>query len=479
MFNGLEGGKNFTLHLLRNNVEVASGPIILTNLPIVEIRVLNDNNTTYVQGTLRINNPLDASSNKLVLAKFRHRGATALTYPKISFNIKLIQEDGSDLDSTILGIRPENSWILDAMAIDRIRMRNRVCFDIWNSYSTTPDTTNYNNRNGTKGQFVEVLINGSYNGLYCISDKIDRKLLDLKKVKYNEDSTAITVRGVLYKSNSWDNTSLNISNMVESSMDTTVWNNWELEYPDDYPSSEAWMPLKELYELCSDNTAFLNGFSTSFFEDNVVDYHLFILALNVEDNGNKNEFLSTHNITKSKQFLITPWDLDTSLGGYYDGRYYDGTYATTTVADHRINQNNPFLMAWTTNIDNYRNLMANRWKRLRNRALSQDSINAELEKYASLFLQCGAWQREVERWPTGCPIVTDLNKEIKYIEAWYANRLVGMNDYLNPYITDIQSAPNQVKDSETIYNLNGTLVNGHNPPSKGIYIVNGKKVYIR
>jgi len=42
-------------------------------------------------------------------------------------------------------MRQASSWILDAMAIDRIKMRNRVCFDLWNEFSSLPYSTDYGN----------------------------------------------------------------------------------------------------------------------------------------------------------------------------------------------------------------------------------------------------------------------------------------------------------------------------------------------
>ena len=61
---------------------------------------------------------------------------------------------------------------------------------------TTPYDTKYDNRNGSEGVFVEVFINGEYHGLYCMTDKINRKLLGLKKAKTNDDGQ-IEIRGLL------------------------------------------------------------------------------------------------------------------------------------------------------------------------------------------------------------------------------------------------------------------------------------------
>ena len=58
----------------------------------------------------------------------RHRGKTALQLPKMSLSIKLVDEEGENLDVNLLGLRTDNSWNLDAMGIDKMRMRNRVCW---------------------------------------------------------------------------------------------------------------------------------------------------------------------------------------------------------------------------------------------------------------------------------------------------------------------------------------------------------------
>ena len=171
------------------------------SLPLVNmiVDIATVNRTEYVPGEIEIadyQRRTDPSSDIVRYhCKFRVRGGTASTFDKKSFAVKLYDDAGEDLDANIFGVREENSWILDAMAIDRTRMRNRVCFDVWNAMSRTPYDTKYENRNGTKGVFVELFINGEYNGLYCLTDKIDRKLLGLKKVKVDEEDN-VTVRGI-------------------------------------------------------------------------------------------------------------------------------------------------------------------------------------------------------------------------------------------------------------------------------------------
>ena len=113
----------------------------------------------YADGSMQLT---DADGNVTELpARFRTRGATARSYMmKPSLNMKLRTGDyAAEADSSLLGMRSCSSWILDAMAIDRICMRNRVAFDIWNDFSHLPYKTSFQSRNGTEGRFVELYIN--------------------------------------------------------------------------------------------------------------------------------------------------------------------------------------------------------------------------------------------------------------------------------------------------------------------------------
>ena len=163
--------------------------------------------------------------------KLRIRGVWASNLTKKSFALKFVDQNGDELNVDLFGIRSDENWILDAMAVDRIRMRNRVCFDLWNEMSRTPYETKYNNRNGTLGEFVEVYCNGDYFGLYCLTDKVNRKLLNLKKY----DKTANTVRGIIYKGESSRRAGHDLLSYDDADLNQESWNAWNLEYPEDYP----------------------------------------------------------------------------------------------------------------------------------------------------------------------------------------------------------------------------------------------------
>lgn len=442
--------------------------------------------TEYLNGTMQLTD-VDGSVIEMP-AVFKSRGATASNYMmKPSFNMKLRSADYSEeVDTTLLGIRSCSSWILDGMAIDRICMRNRVCFDIWNEFSRLPYETQYDGRYGTIGHFVEVYINDKYYGIYCLNDRINRKLLDLKKAKEEKDGS-VEIRGVLYKSGTSDINPQEKPGYNEDSTACVVsWHNaWELTYPDEYGCLEAWEPLQD---------AFANGKSAAyvkkyFYLENLSDYQILIMALSIGDNwGNKNHYLSIRNITKDiddplpteadrRRFILIPWDLDTSLGGKFDGGYYDGNYSAWAVKN--ISSNAFYPISAVIGDAEYKEILKKRWIEGRKGAFSIESVKAKLEKYRDLFIESGAWQRMVTYFDdqkSRPKYVNDLTREIRLVEEWYEARFHEMDAYFGIEDgVDMIMMPDSKE--KAIYDLFGRKIESE-LLAPGIYIIDGDAVVI-
>lgn len=453
-----------------------------SSLPLINIRtdsVINKNG--FVDGIIDIADyqcRTDFFTDSVsFFCKIRYRGTSALNYAKKSFSVKIVDRNGRDLDVNLFGIRQENSWILDAMAVDRIRMRNRICFDVWNDLDKTPYNTRYGNRNATNGLFVEVFINGVYEGLYCLSDKIDRKLLGLKKAQ-TETNGDVSVKGIIYKGISWNGSSTYLLGYDDTyPVDGVVWNEWELEYPSDYPSAQTWQPLMDLIDFCSqtnDNTAFLQGYQDYFYLENLVNYFVFTQAMNVGDNFCKNTFLSTVDLSESHRYLVTPWDMDMSLGSYWDGGY-----RTSMCKFNRYDETPPFDKLYVRNLDDFRDRIALKWADCCLTLFSPDSIISRLDRYAEQFMASGAWEREYNRW-NGSPVALkeSVFDELEFVKDWYIQNYNWICSNLGgtPYVKVI--APKSGVKASGLYMLDGRrleLKEGEVPP-RGIYIRDGKKV---
>ena len=388
------------------------------SLPLVNLEFDTTmlNFQSFITGKITI---AEHDSDSTIMSQYdclvRMRGKTALFLPKKSFAVKLVDEYGEKLDANLLGLREENSWILDAMGIDRLRMRNRVCFDIWEEYSHTMWDTSFGNRNGTVGTMVEVFVNGDYNGIYHLSDKINRQLLNLRKAKVNSDST-VTIKGVLYKGKNGLITNT-LMEYEQASVDTTMWNSFELQYPEDYPCQDAWQPLMDIIDFNGTTTDqyFAEHYNEWYYTSNLVDYWCLLVAFNIMDMPYKNTFLSTPDINFGHQYMLSPWDLDASLG-----RDYNGKVANYTAEFGRLNFYAPFNRLIAGNIDNFKGKIASRWAELTQTALSPANLESHINAIAQRFVESGAWQREYQRWQgTRVAINANINSEINYVKGWY------------------------------------------------------------
>lgn len=403
------------------------------SLPLVNIEIDSANSEIFMPGRITIseykNNAVETSS---YICEARYRGNFALTLPKKSFNVKLLDEEGENLDANLLGLRTDNTWILDAMGIDKLRMRNRVCFDIWNEFNHTMWDTNYGKRNGTVGAMVEVFINGEYNGIYCLSDKINRQLLNLRKARV-EDDGSVTVKGLLYKGIEWSALTTYNEN---ASTNSVQWNAFELQHPDEYPSLQTWQPLINLidFNVETDLEYFAAHYNEWYYEDNLLDYWAFLIAFGLTDMPYKNTFLSTPDINFGHRFMITPWDLDACLGrGWY------GNQLTEFPEVSRLDNYAPYKRLKMYNIDGFKQKLAQRWQQLIENQLSPANLESHINTIAQRFEESGAWQREYERWKnSNIRIANNIDTEVQYVINWYIDNLAYANQNIEIWSDDYE-----------------------------------------
>ena len=413
------------------------------------------------------------------------RGKTAAQYPKKSYSIEFVDSTQVETDVSLLGMRSDDDWILDAMYVDHARMRNRLCTDIWNAYNRIPHHAQEPETiNGTRGTFVEVFLNGQYNGLYCLTERIDRKQLKLKKYK---DS----YRGVSYKAVTWDNLMGYCSYNPHAPINSLLWNGFESEYPGE-ASNAGWEYLQEFLEFLSpiytSDDTFANEVKQHVHLDNLIDYTLLVNAFYALDNIVKNLYLSIYNVQKDHRIFFTPWDMDATFGRTYDGTLID-QYAFSGSVPFG---NQLITRLWEGNVDGFKQALTQRWDELKHTTLSPDSIATRIHAYQQLFESSGAFAREQARWPKLC--AQDLSEETDYMISWYTRNVEVIDSTLR-HATDIESS----KDSSspqysiigqhltishpncmvTLYNMQGeVLYSAFDPtfhrivlPHKGIYVI--------
>lgn len=432
-----------------------------------QISLTGNFNDTLSAGRMQIVNEHGDTATFAIQAKWR--GAWAKTLTKKSFSVKLYDEQGEKLDSALLGMRSDNTWALDAMAVDKARMRNRVSFDLWNDFAAD----NYIKReyngasfNGIHGRFVEVTLNGDYQGLYNFTEKIDRKQLKLKKVKGDG-----TIRGLLYKAVGFVGTNFGRCDDYDNASPT--WMSWESKYPDtEEDGATDYGPLAEAIQ-------FIMNASTSDFCEHVdevfdlpvwSDYFLFINVIYAVDNYCKNTYAYIYDETKTHKLSIAPWDLDATWGRSYDA---SETEANGTLIYHhlyrRLNAEYPDFMEH----------MAAHYFELRKTLFAADSLKRRFTDYYDQLAACGAIEREETRWQGVDGLTLNIREEMDYISDYIDKHLAFEDQLLGNYATGIQEiTPYSTPTDDAYYSPSGLRVTGQ-PTQPGIYIHQGKKVVVR
>lgn len=428
------------------------------------VKIYGDFGPEYSRGAIIVVDPDSLNPDTFSMyAKFR--GGTSMNYRKKNFAIKLVNSTDSKLNASLLGMRNDNGWILDAMAIDKARMRNRVAFDIWNAMDVKPYYSEKEPkvRTGISGRFVELYINDVYNGIYCLNEKMDRKQLKLKKIEDGE------IHGLLYKTFDWNGTGFG-DEPENYSNDSSVYQGFESVYPDvDDNGKTEWAPLieKEAFVVYSSKYTYAKKYETHFDVPVLMNMHILINSIGAIDNQGKNQFLYIYDNNDNRKMSFAPWDMDCSFGRTYDGTEFDDAYNSLLYENHiitRIEEVDSTFLANTSV----------RYFELRKSVLSNENVKARFDDYFRLFEESGAAQREIEKWSGVNGIDLDFEGEKEFVHQFIDIRMDFLDEYYKMF-SDVKNIPADHVDG-IVYDIYGRRV--YNPQPGHIYIMNGKGVWI-
>lgn len=412
-------------------------------------------------------------------ATIKWRGGTTNSPEKHKRNYKV----KLDSDKPLLGLRSDNNWILDAGQADVFRLRNRIAMDIWNDITTPPYyiTQAPKARSGVSGRVVEVFLNDEYAGIYNFSENMDRKQTRVKK------ASGQAINGCLYKAKGWNYTLMNKASYDPYDNLSEKWGDFEVKYPDlsDCDSTD-WSTLYNA--LCfvanSSDEDFCNQAADYFDLPPLIDYCVFGSSLNALDNYGKNMFWAVYDKNADKKLTPCAWDLDCTVGQRWAEQYnknfsspyfmYDMTFGLVT----RLVQ---------LNADHFIEKLNSRYDELRQTVLSTDSLTQRYTDYYRLISESGAARREEDRWSGDSDVRGEtiaFSQELDYIADWIQKHLDRLDTMHFPLSIKTSLMPLQTTGRDSSVRLPAVFdLSGRRMPSdrlsKGIYIVNGKKMAVR
>lgn len=477
-FKQVEGNKIYKIHAQEGEKEINT-QLTFTFLPLLVME--GTFGYDYAQGNISLLSP-DANEPTNSFAKVKWRGGSTNTADKHkrNYKIKTLNEKGKKQEISLLGMREDNNWILDAGQVDLFRLRNRIATEIWNDFATKPyyASKEPKAKSGVTGKVVEVILNNEYRGIYSLTETMDRKELKLKK--YDDKNQEF--HGQLWKVSSWDKAQFwEIDKDYDNTQET--WHAFETKYPDiDDVNPTDYSPLYEAIDFVanSNDEAFKKEVGDYFDIPVLIDYQLFLETLKPIDNSGKNMYWGIYDVAKSKKLTLAIWDLDASVGQDWHCStplHPDYVFPNTNLG---IKEGfNLYNRLSSLNVDNYNEKVANRYHELRKTYFSEENLISKYQGYYDMLVKSGAASREETKWSEdsdigGYPL--NFKEEIEYIKNWIIERLKYLDTTQFPLSTDISEIHQEENTvQKPIYNMLGQKVG---KSYKGFKIINGKKYYI-
>ncbi len=395
----IEYNKNYEI-VLRANGQTKVLNLMFTDLPIIQIitpnRIVNE---PKVPAVMKIISPEENNTVEHVVG-IKYRGRTTLALPKKSmgFSLRNPTNYNQNISNSILDLRINNDWILDAVYKDKSNSRSTVSYKVWEEITQQSKLSIHS-------QFVELFINNEHQGLYCLREKYNGEFFSLSN--YNS---------VLYKSISFYAGATTFDTYLENESLTSEWNGWEHIYPD--PERELnWGPLQNLSYVIvvSDSSHFCSNISSTINISEYIDFYIFLYVSSADDCIGKNTILLKEHEGK---FQFIPWDLDPTWGLYWDGSRIDHCHLFSDRLFDKLMALNP---------DNFRARLKSRWFELRAETLTEENIKTLFINNFSFLNNSNIIDIDNDIWGTQI----NLSDEQEFIFYWTKNRLTFLDNYFN------------------------------------------------
>jgi spore coat protein CotH len=345
--------------------------------------------------TFRLTSPEGTPSTptNALPAVIKYHGATSQAYAKKSFGVTL------DAPVSLLGMRTNAHWILNAAYIDRSLMRHKLAYDLFRSLSTPG-----NPRYAVASRFVNVTLNQRYHGVYLLMERVDRALLELHPYHSNDTSHACIYKAIDHAAN----------------FSRSGHAGFEQREPEPL-TGVYWQPLDHFNRFVATSSPpdFDNpqaGIESRLDSGNATDFFLLVLLTSNMDGITKN-FILARDISATNahlpRFFFAPWDYDGTFGRNWDASPVE---PTAWLSNHLFDRllANP---AW-------RARLASRWKQLREREFSLKTIHGMIDVNAQILGP--TLPRNDNRWPAADGPYLDkitFQKEIAQMKSWVEARL--------------------------------------------------------
>ena len=306
-------------------------------------------------------------------------------------------------------------------------MRNKLSYDLFRKF----DKNNF----APHITYVEVFINEEYNGIYALTERVDKKRLKLVK---KDKASALFKEPPI--SEPPENHEKNYEGFIRFCNFAEFYKGFskksfdkllkEAYYNQRYPDIEKRDMKKLIFQITgfifnSSDELFMNADSSNTYFDlnNIIDLNLLLLVTNNSDGLLKNFYL--YRKGENQPFMFAPWDYDHSFGRDGDGEPNRDSFLDITrmkLIERLLN----------LNAFNYKQKLYDKFISLKKEnILTVENLYKMIDTNTALL--SASIKKNEKRWPLDKIKYfegSDFNSEIKLMKDWIRNRLPKVESYL-------------------------------------------------
>jgi hypothetical protein len=426
-------------------------PIIVINTggaPIVDEPKIVGDMGIIDNGAGQRNNITDAFNNYNGKVAIEIRGSSSQSFDKKQYSIELRNAVGGDVSAPLLGMPPEEDWVLFAPYNDKALMRDVLAYKIGRDMG----------RYAPRTRFCELVINGSYEGIYVLIEKIkrDNNRVDVNRLDPAENSGDNLTGGYIIKidketgsgNDGWT------SNFTPPGRDATQVIYYQYHYPD---AAEITVQQKNYirqfmanFETTLNGTGFadpVNGYSRYINVDSFIDFFIVNEVSKNVDGYRLSTFLNKQRDSDGGKLFMGPvWDFNLGFG--------NADYCTSGNPEGWVTSFNsicpqdfwliPFWWAKLYQDPTYRSKLAARWAELRANELQTARLHTYIDSVYTV-LNAEAAARNFQRWPVLGQYVwpnffvgNSFNEERNWLKEWVTNRMIWLDANMPQVITSVE-----------------------------------------
>ena len=335
------------------------------------------------------------------LIEINLRGNTSKRFPKQSYRVKMIHENGEKRNISLAGLRSDDDWILNPMYADTSKIREKLAYELWDMMNSSGQYAA-----SSRLEYAEIYLNGRYWGLYGVQERIDRKQVGGDKRS-----------GVLYKVFANDRPTADELLSCESDV---LCRGIELEFSGG-SIQRPWEPAAAYMAMLDGEKSLIRA---SVDAENAADYGLWAMLAQAHDCHFKNQFLNCVYNGGGHTIYKIPWDLNNTFGDVWENDAEATNFTEFRIAS--LVMDGSFELLIESGDEAFARLVQQRWQQLRDGVIDEDAlIRRAQELHLAIY---PAIERDTLRWPQ-CGMGEGNAANILDIEEYIRTNIARIDEY--------------------------------------------------